>query len=421
LLPSPQRQAGHGRDQVRALVRDSWQRSLEALPSPDRASPPVVWESRELEDFRRNHPLAAIMPVIQHLLVAPSHDTGLLVAVGDEHGRLLWVEGDSAARRNGERINFAQGADWSELAAGTSAPGTALVLGRGVQIRGEEHFNPAVHSWSCTAVPLHDPDSGGILGIVDITGGIDAVGANTLSLVQATVAAAEAQLRIQRLELRAAEPRRGTAGRTAAAGAPPSFAKPLYRDSLQILGRDQGVLHLAGQALTLSERHTEILAMLALHPAGLTAEELSDMVYPVGTSLTSIRAEMVRLRKLLRRHGPSLVPESRPYRLPRTLVVDAGQVLSYLDRGAHRLALNIYKGAVLPRSEAPAVEELRTRTGLLLREAILGDASPDVVLAYLQLPEAADDAEAWHCALRLLPPRSPRRAALVAHLESLEA
>ncbi|WP_287931011.1 GAF domain-containing protein [Arthrobacter sp.] len=409
-------QSLQSRGQVRALVRESWQRSMDALASPEVAGAPVVWEGRELEEFRRSHPLAAVMPVIQQLLIQPSHDTGLLVAVGDEHGRLLWVEGDAAARRHGELINFAQGADWSEMAAGTSAPGTALVLGRGVQIRGEEHFNPAVHSWSCTAVPLHDPDSGGILGIIDITGGIDAVGANTLPLVQATVAAAEAQLRIQRLERRAAEPRRSRIS-----GAPPSSAKPLYRDSLQILGRDQGVLHLAGQALALSERHTEILAMLALHPAGLTAEELTGMVYPEGTSLTSIRAEMVRLRKLLHRHGPSLVPESRPYRLPRTLVVDAGQVLSYLDRGAHRLALNIYKGAVLPRSEAPALGELRNRVGLLLREAILGDASADVVLAYLQLPEAADDVEAWRGALRLLPPRSPRRAAVVAHLEALEA
>src|SRR6185312_5628777 len=101
--------------------------------------------------------------------------------------------------------------------------------------------------------------------------------------------------------------------------------------------------------------------------------------------------------------------------------VDAEQVRSYLNRGAHRLALNIYKGAVLPRSEAPAVAQLRASTGMMLREAILSDASPDVLLAYLQLPEAADDADAWRTALRLLPPRSPRRSAVVAHLEALEA
>ncbi|WP_449372270.1 hypothetical protein [Arthrobacter psychrolactophilus] len=145
---------------MRPLVRESWQRSLEALSTPDGLTPPLVWESRELIEFRRQHPLAAIMPVINKLLIEPSHDTGLLIAVGDEHGRLLWVEGDSAARRHGENINFATGADWSESVAGTSAPGTALVLGKSVQIVGQEHFNPAVHSWSCTAVPMHDPDSG---------------------------------------------------------------------------------------------------------------------------------------------------------------------------------------------------------------------------------------------------------------------
>lgn len=406
-LPTP---SGHG--QIRPLVLESWLRSLDALNAPAAFSPPVVWESRELAAFRRDHPLAAIMPVITKLLVGPSHDTGLLVAVGDEHGRLLWVEGDSAARRHGEAINFAQGADWSETAVGTSAPGTALALGRSVQITGQEHFNPAVHSWSCTAVPVHDPDSGSVLGIVDITGGPDAVGANTLSLVQATVAAAEAQLRIERLE------RRVERARPSGTAAP---AKPLYRDSLQILGRDQGLLHIAGQAVTLSERHTEILTVLALFPNGLTAEELTGKVYPEGTSLTSIRAEMVRLRKLLLAAAPTLVPRSRPYRLPRPLVVDAEQVRNYLGRGAHRLALNIYRGEVMPRSEAPEIEAVRARVSIQLREAILNDASPEVLLAYLQLPEAADDVDAWRTALGLLPPRSPKRSAVVAHLESLEA
>lgn len=412
---------------MRPLVRESWQRSLDALATPSGLNPPAVWESRELQDFRRDHPLAAIMPVITKLLVEPSHDTGLLIAVGDEHGRLLWVEGDSAARRNGEGINFATGADWSETVVGTSAPGTALVLGKSVQIVGHEHFNPAVHSWSCTAVPLHDPDSGAVLGVVDITGGVEAVGANTLSLVQASVAAAEAQLRIERLERRAEQERRtwfsssasaGTANRATATTT--GAKKPLYRDSLQILGRDQGLLHVAGQAVTLSERHTEIMAVLALHPDGLSAEELTDKVYPEGTSLTSIRAEMVRLRKLLRGAAATLVPESRPYRLPRALVVDAEQVRNYLDRGAHRLALKIYRGEVMPRSLAPAIEAIRHRVAVQLREAILADASPDALLGYLLLPEAADDVEAWRTALRLLPPRSPKRAAVVAHLEALE-
>lgn len=406
-----------GRPALRPLVLESWERSLAALAHLEAFAPPLAWESGELAQLRRSHPLAAVMDVITRLLIEPSHDTGLLVAVGDEHGRLLWVEGDAAAKRRGEAINFAVGADWSERAAGTSAPGTALVLGSSVQITGQEHFNPAVHSWSCTAVPLHDPDSHAILGVVDITGDGAAVGANTLSLVRATVAAAESQLRIHRLERRAS----GTST-TSGAGAPQrsTSLKPLYRDSLQILGRGQGLLHVAGEAITLGARHTEILAILALHPQGLTAEELSAKVYPEGTSINSIRAEMVRLRKLLLRDAPSLVPESRPYRLPRALVLDAEQVASHLNRGAHRLALNIYRGEVLPHSEAPELAALRSRLSIQLREAILTEASPEVLLAYLQLPEAADDVDAWRMALRLLPPRSPRRNTVVAHLQALD-
>lgn len=400
----------------RQLVIESWARSLSHLASPEAARPAIVWDGADLDEYRRGHPLAAIMPVIRQLLVRPSSDSKLVVAVGDEHGRLLWVEGDNATMRTVDRINFASGTDWSEAAVGTSAPGTALALGRSVQISGEEHFNPSVHPWSCTAVPLHDPDSGGILGIVDITGGADAAARTTLSLVEAAVAAAEAQLRIQRLEHLAESARRNRHSHGT-----PSPAKALYRDSLQILGHDQGLLHLSGRAVTLSERHAELLTVLALHPNGLSAEELAAMVYPEGAAATTVRAEMVRLRKVLAKYPDTLVPASRPYRLPRPLVVDAAQVLSYLDRGAHRLALNIYRGAVLPHSEAPAVIELRYRVSALLRQAILSDASPEVLLQYLQLPEAHDDDEAWAGALRLLPPRSPRRAAVVAHLELLEA
>ena len=50
--------------------------------------------------------MAAIMPVINKLLVQPSHDSGLLVAVGDEVGRLLWVDGDPALQRDHSRRYF---------------------------------------------------------------------------------------------------------------------------------------------------------------------------------------------------------------------------------------------------------------------------------------------------------------------------
>lgn len=410
---------------LRNLIRESWQRSVSFKANPDNPAAPLALDRDELEDYRSQHPLAAIMPVINKLLVQPSHDSGLLVAVGDEVGRLLWVEGDPALQRRAEGMMFVPGADWSEATVGTSAPGTALALGRGIQIAGAEHYQRAVHAWSCTAVPFHDPDSGAVLGVVDITGTATAVAPHTLSLVEATVAAAQAQLRVERLQLAAGLARRPVRRRAAssAARAPGAGAKEgsLYRNSLQLLGRDQALLSLEGKTVALSARHSEILALLSTHPDGLSAEELTVLLYPGEGSAITLRAEMVRLRKVLQQLNPDAVPGSRPYRLPVDVVPDSGQVLSCLQRGAHRIALEIYRGAVLPRSEAPGIVELRDRVSSLLREAVLTDGSAESLLRYAELPEARDDVGVRRAALRLLPARSPKRAAVVADLERLEA
>ncbi|MGX1160005.1 hypothetical protein FBY31_1634 [Arthrobacter sp. SLBN-100] len=410
---------------LRTLIRESWQRSAGFKADPDNPAAPLALDRDELEDYRSQHPLAAIMPVINKLLVQPGHDSGLLVAVGDEVGRLLWVEGDPALQRRAEGMMFVAGADWSEATVGTSAPGTALALGRGIQIAGAEHYQRAVHGWSCTAVPFHDPDSGAVLGVVDITGKASAVAPHTLSLVEATVAAAQAQLRVERLQLAAelaGRParRRATATASRAQGAGAKEGS-LYRNSLQLLGRDQALLSLDGKTVVLSARHSEILALLSTHPDGLSAEELSLLLYPGDGSTITLRAEMVRLRKVLQQLNPDAVPNSRPYRLPVDMVPDCGQVLSCLQRGAHRIALEIYRGAVLPRSEAPGIVELRNKVSLLLREAVLTDGSAESLLKYAELPEARNDVGVRRAALRLLPPRSPKRAAVVADLERLDA
>ena len=400
---------------LRRLVRESWQRSASLQANPDVAEAPLAMDQDELEEYRRQHPLATIMPVIRKLLVQPSHDSGLLVAVGDDVGRLLWVDGDPVMQRRAESMMFVAGADWSEASVGTSAPGTALALDRSIQISGAEHFKRSVHPWSCTAVPFHDPDSGAVLGVVDITGTETAVAAHTLSLVEATVAAAQAQLRIERLTLAAAvkdRPRRRSAAATS--------SHALYRNSLQLLGRDQALLSIDGRTVSLSARHSEILAILGSHPDGLSADDLCAQLYPGDGYSATLRAEMVRLRKVIQELSPDAVPQSRPYRLPVELLPDSGQVLNCLQRGAHRIALEIYKGAVLPRSEAPGVVQLRERVSHLLREALLSDGSVDSLLKYAELPEAKYDVDLRLAVLKLLPPRSPKRAAVVADLERID-
>ena len=392
---------------VRRLVAESWQRSLASHLDPDRVVPELEFDDDDLREYRNSHPLSLVLPTIHSLLIRHTFDAGLIVAVGDEAGRLLWIDGDRTLRRKAEGMLFVEGADWSERAVGTSAPGTALALDHGIQIKGEEHFNRIVHPWSCTAVPVHDPGTGAVLGVIDITGGDDAVAPATLPLVEAAVAAVESELRIRRLD---ASPRRPAPRRRVE-------AEPL----LSVLGTDVGRLTGRNGTVELSTRHAEILTLLAWHSEGLSVDRLASLVYEREDSIVTLRAEMVRLRRVLESVDPLLVPLSRPYRLQRRLELDAQRVLAFLDRGAHRVALGAYTGSILPTSTAPGVVELREEVSSRLREALLTDASVETLLGYARTDEAAYDAEVWRACLRLLPPKSPKRAAVVARLERIEA
>jgi transcriptional regulator of acetoin/glycerol metabolism len=392
---------------VRRLVEESWHRSLSLAVDPDRSLADVDIESAELREYRDSHPLSLALPTIHRLLIRHTFDAGLIVAVGDQDGRLLWIDGDRTLRRKAEGMMFVEGADWSEGRVGTSAPGTALALDHGIQIHGPEHFTRIVHPWSCTAVPVHDPASGGVLGVIDITGGAEAVAPATLPLLEAAVAAVEAELRIRRLD----EP----APRRVIQRAVP---RPDDSATLSILGTEGGRLEARGRSVELSARHTEILALLAWHPSGLSAERLADLL---DTTVATVRPEMVRLRRAIEQVDASLVPLSRPYRLPRRLDLDAHRVLAFLDRGAHKVALAGYSGQVLPVSTAPGIRAIRDEVSARLRESLLTDASADTLLDYARTDEAAYDAEVWAAVLRMLPPKSPKRASVVARLERIEA
>ena len=396
---------------VRPLVRDSWERSLASLVGAE-GLPPMALSREELEEYRRAHPLATVMDMIRGLLLpGEAGESGVVVAVGDASGRLLWVEGDLDIRRRTGEMGFVEGANWAEDAVGTAAPGTALRLDRSVQIHGAEHYNRLVQPWSCTAAPLHDPETRRLLGVIDVTGGAEAVTPQAQLLVDAAARAIESELLVARLRRRAEAPKRRATRR-----AP-------VRATLRVLGRDRAVLETGGASdptasVQLSARHAEILLMLATHRAGLSAERLGELVYGDGAT-ESLRPEMVRLRRVVESVAPALVPASRPYRLTVDLDTDAQHVVSLLDRGAHRVALAAYAGAVLPDSVAPGVEQVRASVSAALREALIEDASVDVLLAYADTDEAADDAEVLRLCLELLPARSPKRAGLVARLDRL--
>jgi hypothetical protein len=388
---------------VRSVVVDSWRRSLGCGVDPDGGSPPVDLLDDDLLAYRAAHPLAPVMPVIRRLLVEDAEDDRMIVAVTDAGGRMLWVEGDSVLRSRAAGMHFIEGARWAEDVVGTNAPGTALAVDHAVQIYGSEHFRRPVQPWSCSAAPVHDPLTGALLGAIDVTGGDHVASPHMLTLVRATVAAVESELRWQHRDQL-----QRIAGRRPA---------PLPRlvPRLEVLGRERARLTLPAGPVELSLRHSELLLLLAeaaVAGEGRTTVQLAAECHRGEAAAVTVRAELSRLRRLV---GADLVG-SRPYRLLGRMDTDLDQVRRLLARGAVGEALERYPGAVLPGSRAPGVAVARERVGALLRQAVLRSRRPELLLRYAELPEARDDAAVWQTCLELLPPSSPRRGAAAAQL-----
>ena len=86
-------------------------------------------------------------------------------------------------------MNFAVGALWSESGAGTNAIGTALAADHAVQVFAAEHFNEVVQAWTCAAAPVHDPDTGEVLGVIDLTSKMSTVHPHSFAVAVATAGA----------------------------------------------------------------------------------------------------------------------------------------------------------------------------------------------------------------------------------------
>ncbi|WP_430594328.1 GAF domain-containing protein [Isoptericola sp. QY 916] len=363
------------------VVADSWRRSLRNGVDPDTPHPQVALADAELAAYRAAHPLAAVMPVVRELVVDGAADDGLVVAVSDEIGRLLWVEGNRRLRGTVDRVGFVEGAVWGEESVGTNAPGTALATRRAVQVIGAEHFARPVQELSCAAAPIRDPRTGRVLGVLDVTGRRAAATHVVLSLVRATVATVERELATR-----------------AAAALHPSGVAPV---DLRVLGRP--VLRTPAGERPLSLRHAEILLLLAEHPRGLAADELAVLLHPGVLSDVTVRAEVSRLRHVV----GALLAGSRPYRLARPLRTDVGDVRAALAAGDVRAAVGAY-APLLPRSVAPGIEQLRAELSAEVRAAVLAAGDPDALDAWVRGAEGADDHAAWTRLLDVAPAGSPQ-------------
>lgn len=330
----------------RPVVARSWQRVLGHGLTADRTNQRSALSPGEVERRRAETPLRLVVDDLMAVTGSVADASRFLMVVTDASGRILWRDGSAAVRLRADQLGFTEGALWTEERVGTNAIGTALAEQAPVQLFAAEHFEQGQHPWYCTAHPIHDPRTGELLGIVDVSGPALTLHPAVAALVGTAVRLGESQLwrhhqtRLERLR-RSAEHLIATAsgpmlvvdddGWVAhhsgvavrdriAAPAPdtllavpglglcvperlqdgwlvrPSGA-PTLRAVLDVAARTLSVHGDESWCTALSPRHTRILELLVAAPRSASA--LSVALYGDADHLVSVRAEISRLRRVL--------------------------------------------------------------------------------------------------------------------------
>lgn len=356
---------GGGRAPMRPrdVVARSWSRVMAVGLDPDGANTRDPLPLADVERRRRESPLGAVITDLRQVLSSVADASHFLMVVADADGVILWRDGSAQVRLRADDLGFSEGALWTERMVGTNAIGTALAEAAPVQLFSAEHFEQAQHPWYCTASPIHDPRTGDLLGVVDVSGPALTLHPAISALVETAVRLGESllwrhhEMRLERLRRsaehvlttmraplllvddhgwvahhsgvavrdRIAEPRANRAMAVPGLGlciperladgwlVRPQAATDPIAARLDLTGTPVLELRSDGPPwrTTLTRRHAEILVLLdRAAPTGLTAGQLSTALFGDQEHCVTVRAEVSRLRR-----GIGALVTTNPYRL----------------------------------------------------------------------------------------------------------
>src|SRR4051795_5476938 len=359
---------------VRPEIYRSWERSAPAVGIDVREAP--LADESDTRSFWNGSPLQTAVTRVESELRRTAEDGDLVVAVTDAETRILWTYGGRVMRRKAETVNFVAGGRWDDTSVGTNALDLANRNDAPSMVFSAEHYAEIVHNWVCWAAPVHDPVSGEQLGVIDLSTTWDRTHPIGLATARVMARLIETAMPVSRR--------------------PSGLLDERTEPGLEMRLLGTAETWLDGQRLLLNRRQTEVLALLAMHPEGLSLEHLHALVYgDQAVTLSTLKAEVSHLRSAL---GGQL--SSRPYRLMMPVSTDVDLVLDLLRSGRVAAAVDAYGGDLLPGTNSPALAELAELVAVAVREALLADPQPDAVVRYSEL--APYDSEVLEVCLRAL-------------------
>jgi transcriptional regulator of acetoin/glycerol metabolism len=181
---------------IREIILGSWRRAFGSYRiDPASCRPSLVVAPEALEErCAQDEWLGLALPVLR-AFTRRFRLFDHVLAYFDGQGWMLSLEGDRRVAERLAEIGFCPGTSWSEESAGTNGPGTALALGRPVEVFASEHFVSAWQAWSCAAAPIRIPGGRAPVGLVDMTGPWEVRRRQALACVSAVSRAIEERLR----------------------------------------------------------------------------------------------------------------------------------------------------------------------------------------------------------------------------------
>ncbi|MFH9713005.1 SpoIIE family protein phosphatase [Streptomyces luteogriseus] len=146
---------------VRTSILDSWRRSRSLGLSPDTSDLPYR------EDFDPGGRIVRAAAPVLDRLQATFAGSQVNISVADANGTVLLRRfGDPAMARSLPAIQVVPGFVFAEQVAGTNGIGLALAERQLIRVYGAEHFAERSQQSACVALPVRDPLSGRIEGVL---------------------------------------------------------------------------------------------------------------------------------------------------------------------------------------------------------------------------------------------------------------